>query len=93
MNLAGKNIGSVKSMKEGQDNITIANQGKQIAMAIDGATVGRQIKEGDILLSDIPEEDFKKLKELKKHLSEREINVLKEIAEIKRRENPVWGVG
>jgi len=33
------------------------------------------------------------LKELKKHLSKMEIEVLKEVAEIKRKDNPVWGVG
>ena len=93
MNLTGKSIGKVKSMKEGQDNLTVAVRGKQIAMAIDGATVGRQIKEGDVLLTDISETDFKALKELKKHLTGLEVKVLKEIAEIKRRNNPVWGVG
>ena len=56
-------------------------------------TVGRQIEEGDFLYSDIPEEDFKKLKGLKKNFSKMEINILKEIAEIKRKSNPVWGVG
>ena len=45
------------------------------------------------MYTDIPEEDFKKLKELKKHLSKTEMEVLKEIAEIKRKNNPVWGVG
>ncbi len=89
----GKRISYVKSMKEGKENITVAEQGKQIAMALDGVTVGRQIEEGDFLYTDIPEEDFKQLKQLKKHLSAVEINVIKEIAEIKRKEDPVWGVG
>jgi translation initiation factor 5B len=93
MNISGKKISRVKSMKEGQDNITIATQGKQIAMALEGVTVGRQINEGDFLYTDIPAEDFKRLKELKKHLSESEVKVLKEIVEIKRRDDPVWGVG
>jgi len=93
MNIEGKKITSVKSMKEGQENITQAEQGKQLAMAMDGVTVGRQVNEGDFLYTDIPEEDFKKLKVLKKHLSKMEINVLKEIAEIKRKNDPVWGVG
>ena len=39
------------------------------------------------------QKNIKKLKELKKHLTEQEISVLKEIAEIKRKDNPVWGVG
>lgn len=91
MNLQGKKISSVKSMKEGKESVTVAEQGKQVAMAMDGVTVGRQIEEGDLLYTDIPEEDFKKLKELKKHLSKMEIQILKEIAEIKRKDNPVWG--
>ena len=93
MNLEGKRITSVKSLEEGQESLTAAEQGKQVAMAMDGVMVGRQINEGDFLYTDIPEEDFRKLKELKKYLSRTEIEVLKEIAEIKRKENPVWGMG
>ncbi len=93
MNMQGKQISSVKSMQEGKDSVSLAEQGKQIAMSLDGVTVGRQIEEGDFLYSSIPEEDFKKLKELKSNLTKMEIEVLKEVAEIKRRDNPVWGVG
>ena len=93
MNMQGKQISSVKSMQEGKDSVSLAEQRKQIAMSLDGVTVGRQIEEGDFLYSSIPEEDFKKLKELKSNLTKMEIEVLKEVAEIKRRDNPVWGVG
>ncbi|MDP3990210.1 MAG: translation initiation factor IF-2 [archaeon] len=91
MNDNGKHISSVKSMQEGKDSVTVAEQGKQVAMAMDNVTIGRQINEGDYLYTEIPENDFKKLKELRAHLSKREIEVLKEIAVIKRRTNPVWG--
>jgi len=80
-------------MKDGQESVSVGEQGKQLAMAMEGVTVGRQVNEGDFLYADIPEEHFKKLKELKKHLSKMELEVLKEVAEIKRRDNPVWGVG
>ena len=93
MNLEGKKISSVKSMQEGKDHVNNAQQGKQIAMAMEGVTVGRQVEEGDFLYADLSEEDFKKLKILKQHLSKMEVNVLKEIAEIKRKQNPVWGIG
>ena len=93
MNREGKRITSVKSMKDGQDNVNKALQGKQVAMAMDGVTVGRQIEEGDFLYTDISENDFRKLKELKKYLSKMEVEVLKEIAEMKRKNDPVWGVG
>lgn len=93
MNTDGKSISSVKSLQREQESITIAEQGMQLALAMDGVTVGRQVNEGDFLYTDIPEDDFKKLKILKKYLSSREVDVLKEIAEIKRKNNPVWGVG
>jgi translation initiation factor 5B len=93
MTIHGKRLSSVKSLRDGKENVSVAEQGKQLALAMDGVTVGRQIEEGDFLYTDIPEDDFKKLKELKQHLSEMEIRVLKEVAEVKRKNNAVWGVG
>jgi translation initiation factor 5B len=82
----------VKSIQSEQETIEKAEKGKQVAVSIDGITIGRQIGEEDTLISDIPEEHFRKLKELKQYLSKEEIALLKEIAEIKRKHNPVWGV-
>lgn len=93
MSSQGKRLTTVKSMEQNQETVTVAEQGTQAAMAMDHVTIGRQINEGDFLYTDIPEEHFKKLKELKKYLSKTEIEVLKEIMEIKRKENPVWGMG
>ena len=92
MNAEGKGLTAVKSLEKDQESLSWLNPGEQAALAMDGVTVGRQIKEGEILYTDIPEEDFRKLRELKKHLKKEEIDLMKEIAEIKRRQNPVWGV-
>ena len=59
---------------------------------MDGVTIGRQINEGETIYSAIPEDDFRKLKDLKKYLSEEEKKILKEIAIIKRKENSLWGI-
>ena len=40
----------------------------------------------------VKETDFIKLKKLKKYLNREEIEILKEIAEIKRKQEPMWGV-
>ncbi len=93
MNKGGEHITRVKSMKDGQETVSVGQQGRQLAMALEGVTVGRQVKEGDFLYTDVPEEDFIKLKDMKDHLSKVEIEVLKEIATIKRHNNPVWGIG
>jgi len=88
----GKEITGVKSMQMDQENIEKAERGKQVAVSMEGVTVGRQINEGEILYSAVPEKDFRKLKELKKYLTEEEKQILKEIAQIKRKSNAVWGI-
>jgi len=62
----GKPITTVKSMQQEKDSVSEAEKGKQVAVAMPGVVVGRQINEGDILYSYIPEPDFRKIKDLKK---------------------------
>jgi len=88
----GSNVGQVKSIQLEQETIEKAERGQQVAISVPGITIGRQIGEKEVFLSDIPEQDFRKAKELKEHLSQEEKDLLKKIAEIKRKENPVWGI-
>jgi len=88
----GEKITEIKSIQKDQDNLNEVEKGKQVAISLPKVTVGRQINENDILYSAVPEEDFIKLKKLKKYLSEEEKGVLKEIAQIMREKNPVWGI-
>ena len=88
----GKKLTEIKSIQQEKDNLTRVEKGKQVAISMEHITIGRQINEGDILYSAIPEEDFRKLKNLIKHLTKPEIGLLKEIAEIMRKGNSVWGV-
>ncbi|MFH1182184.1 MAG: translation initiation factor IF-2 [Candidatus Woesearchaeota archaeon] len=87
----GAVITTVRSIQLEKENITTAAKGKQVAVSLDNVTVGRQIREGDTLYSAVPEEDFRKLKELKKNITLADVEILKEIAEIMRKDNPVWG--
>ncbi len=88
----GSVLPPIKSIQLDKDTIDSAEKGKQVAVSVDGITIGRQLNEGDIAYSDIPEEDFRKLKGLKAILDKEEISLLKSIAEIKRKQNPLWGV-
>ena len=92
LNLEGKEITRVKSIQHEKKNINEITSGNQVALALSGVTIGRQIKEKDILYSDLTEAEFKKYKKLKRFLNPSEIKILKEIAEIKRKENPSWGM-
>ncbi|MBI5061563.1 MAG: intein-containing translation initiation factor IF-2, partial [Candidatus Aenigmarchaeota archaeon] len=88
----GKEITSIKSIQHEKESVSSVSAGKQVAIALPNVTVGRQIHENDILYSAIPEPDFRKLKDNKQYLSKDEIEVLKEIAQMRRKDNPVWGV-
>ena len=84
-------ITEAKSIQHEQETIEKAEKNKQVAVSLPDVTVGRQIHEEDILYSAVPEGQFRKLKEFKKYLSDEEINILKEIAEIMREKSPMWG--
>ena len=92
MNRDCKILTAVKGIQQEQENLASAEKGKQVAVSMPDVVVGRQVKEGDVLYSHIPEDDFKKFKEYKQYLTADEKDLLKEIAEMMRRNNPVWGV-
>ena len=87
----GKSIGNIKGMQLDNKPITEALQGAEVAISVEGVTIGRQIKGGDILFTDIPESDARKLK-MMDVLNEDEKDVLNKIIDIKRRTNKFWGM-
>jgi len=88
----GRTLTTVKSIQSEGEALHRVEEGKEVAVSLPDVTCGRQINPNDILYSAIPEEDFRKLKKLKKYLTEPEVQVMKEIAEIMRKDNPVWGI-
>ena len=92
INKLGNYLSLVKNIQADKKTVDKAEKGKQVAISVPGVTIGRQINEGDILYSNIPEEDFKKFKQFKEYLTPEQKMILKEIAEINRENNPVWGI-
>ena len=88
----GQAITNAKEIQHEGKTITEAKYPQSVAVSFPGVTINRQIKENDILYSDIKESEFSKYKKLKACLKSDEIQVLKEIAEIHRKINPGWGV-
>ncbi len=88
----GEVLTNIKEIQKNKESVKTASKKDQVAISLPGLTVGRQINEGDIFYSAIPENDFRQLKKLIKYMQKDEINLLKEIAEIMRKKNPVWGV-
>ena len=90
--LNGKEITSAKSLQLEGENIEEAEKGKQVAVSLPEVTIGRQVKEGDILYSLVNESDYREFKKAKNFLDKDSIEILKEVADMKRKENAVWGV-
>jgi len=86
----GKPLGRVRSIRKGEDVVTEAVAGSEVAIAIDGVTVGRQVKGGDVLYVDLPEEAARSLRD--QPLNPDEKGALEEIAKIKRRTDTFWGM-
>ena len=88
----GANVGVVKGIQIHNENVGSATVGQEVAISIDGPTVGRQIHEGDILYVNIPEKHARIVEqELKPKLAEDEREVLEDFLEIKRKKDPFWG--
>lgn len=88
----GEEIDKVRAMQSGGEKAEKAKAGEEVAISMPKITFGRQINENQIMYSIIDEDDFRKLKESKKYLSSDEISVLQEIANIKRKIKPTWGI-
>ncbi|WP_440952342.1 translation initiation factor IF-2 [Methanococcoides sp. FTZ1] len=87
----GTVVGTIKGLQSRGENVGQARIGMEVAMSIEGPTVGRQIHEGDVLYVNIPERHAKILEhELYDSLSADEIEAMEAFLEIKRRDNPFW---
>ena len=92
LTLDNRELGTIKSLEHEGEKLEFLEAGKQAAISVDGITIGRQLNEGDILYTSISEEHFRKLKDKRKLLNKAELEVMKEVAEIKRKQKPTWGL-
>ncbi|MFH0713168.1 MAG: translation initiation factor IF-2 [Candidatus Micrarchaeota archaeon] len=58
INEANEEIATVRAIQHEKKEVDAATKGQQIAISLDGATFGRQIKEKQVLYVDIPKEDI-----------------------------------
>ena len=87
----GRACGEIKSVRADDGTVLKeAVQGDEVSVAIDGVTVGRQVNEGSVLYTDMIESGFKEVQ--KSDLTDDEKLALSDIAAIKRRAEPFWGM-
>lgn len=92
MNADGKSIGSIHQLQEEGKTVSEASKGKQIAVSIMGPTIGRQINEGEVFYTMLPESEIKTINE--KYLSamsDEDKELLRKIIETRRKSTPIYG--
>ena len=90
MKLDGTPVGQVKSLRtRSSEDVKEANQGDEVAVAIQGPTVGRHIEELDEFYVDVPASHAKRLKKL--NLDPIEQEILDELIRLHRKEDHFWG--
>ncbi len=88
----GKKVGKVKGIKDKDETLHVLEVSGQAAVSIDDLIIGRHAQEDSELFSFMGESNFRNLKKNSDLLSKDEIQSLKEIAEIMRKEDTLWGL-
>jgi len=92
MNSGGEKVDKVKTIQSEQKTVQESKTNEEVAINLPNSTIGRNVKEDEVLYSWLSESEFRKLKENKKFLTQEELVILQEVAEINRKKNPVWGI-
>ncbi|NLZ30307.1 MAG: translation initiation factor IF-2 [Methanomicrobiales archaeon] len=88
----GKRIGHLRQIQAKNETVHEVDAGREVAISIEGPTVGRQINVGDDLYVDIPERHVKVIeREMLDLLNPSMLEILEEFTTLKRREDPFWG--
>ena len=81
----GEVIGKIKEMQSEKETLKEAKKGEHLAISMSEPTFGRQVREGQILYTNVGDEDFSLLlKEFAYLISEEEAKLLERIMEIKQ---------
>jgi translation initiation factor 5B len=89
MTADGTEVGVLKSLQHEGKSVSEAVEGTELAASIDGAVIGRNLKEGDELLVSVPESAARALRG--QALTPREVEILEEVVRVHRTGHPFWG--
>jgi len=93
MNKDGKEIGIIHQIQDKGNVLQEAKEGSQVAVSMMEPIFGRQIHEEEILYTSPTSEEAKLLlTKYKNYLSNKELELLNEIIQIRRKSNPVYAL-
>ncbi|HTT45369.1 MAG TPA: translation initiation factor IF-2 [Thermoplasmata archaeon] len=89
MHLDGTEVGVLKSLQKEGETVHEAEENAELAASIDGAVIGRNLKEGDQLLVSLTESAARALRG--QSLTANEQAILEEVVRVHRGTHPFWG--
>ncbi len=89
MKTDGTEVGVLKALQKDGTSVAEAEATAELAASIDGAVMGRNLKEGDRLLVAITESAARALR--RQELTPLETEILEEVARLHRSTHPFWG--
>jgi translation initiation factor 5B len=89
MKTDGTEVGVLRGLQKDGESVAEAEELTELAASIEGAVVGRNLKEGDQLLVSIPESAARALRG--QSLTPRELEILEEVSRLHRPSQPFWG--
>ncbi|AAK40570.1 translation initiation factor IF-2 [Saccharolobus solfataricus] len=91
----GRRVGEVLQIQDNKKSLERATKGMEVAISIKGnIMIGRHVNEGDVLYTDVPKEDLEILvNKYPSSITDDMREVIKEIIRIKRKEDPLYGLG
>ena len=92
INESDEKVGNVKNIQADQKSVQEAKEGMEVAISVPNVTYDRQLKGKQFLYTNLGESQFKEFKKNKDLLTGNEMNVLKDISELKRKTKPEWGM-
>lgn len=81
----GEKIGRIKNIQAENKSVNEATEGIEVAISIPGINFERMLKDRNFLYSDITETQFKVFRKNKDLLSSKELQVLQEIEQVKKK--------
>jgi translation initiation factor 5B len=93
MDSTGKDLGVLMQIQDKGKTLDVARKGDKVAVSINGPTLGRQIKENDILYTSPRSHEVKTIRSrFLSSLAEDELQALDEIVRIKSLSDPLFGL-
>jgi translation initiation factor 5B len=85
----GTEVGTLKALQKDNTSVPTAEEGTELAASIDGAVLGRNLREGDTLVVTLPESAARALRT--QTLTDAERAILDEVVRLHRATKPFWG--